>query len=116
MKTTLFAVLVLVGSACAAQIGVVTLPKRAKEVPVGQWFTFKLQSWNNTVSFYNTDELVHEKLSEILKENELFFEEHQIDQDGDKYWVLDKENGFTSYMYLIPDKEGWSNITVYTEY
>jgi hypothetical protein len=105
-----------VGSACTAQIGVITLPKKAKEVPVGQWFTYRFKSWNNCVSLLNTNDLIHEKLSEILKENDLFFEEYKIDEDGDKYWVADKDNGFKSYVYLIPDKDGWSNITVYTEF
>jgi hypothetical protein len=116
MKTTLLAVAILVGSTCTAQIGLITLPKNAKEVPIGQWYTYRFKLWDNNVTFLNTNDLVNEKLSEILKENDLFFEEYKIDEFGDKYWVADKTNGFQSHIYLIQDEEGWSRITVYTDF
>jgi hypothetical protein len=115
MKTTLLAVMVLVGSACAAQIGVITMNRFTKEVPVGHWYTFRIKSWKHTVAYYDSTERVVERLNEILEENDVFFEEHQTDTEGNKYWEIENASGFWSTIYLEPEEDkGWSRVTVYT--
>jgi hypothetical protein len=115
MKTTLLAIALLIGASCTAQIGLITLNKKAKNIPIGQWYTYTMKNWGNSVVYLNKTEEVHEKLNEILRENEVFFEEYKIDEDGDKYWVIKQANGFLSHVFLIPDDEGWMKILVLTE-
>ena len=116
MKTTLLAVAILVGSACAAQIGLITLPRRAKEVPLAQWYTVQRKSFQNNVLFYAEKGVVLTKLNQMMEDEGLFFEEFQLDDEGNKYWTAEKENGFTSYIYLIPDDEEYFWINVVTEF
>ncbi|MFN5912061.1 MAG: hypothetical protein ACK45H_12050 [Bacteroidota bacterium] len=116
MKTTFLAVAVLLGSACAAQIGVITLPKRAKEVPVGQWYTVQDKHHQNNVLFYAEKDVVFAKLYQMLEDEGLFFEQFELDEQNAKYWTAEKENGFTSFIYLIPDDGTYFWINVVTPF
>ncbi len=117
MKTTLLAAAILIGSSCAAQIGVVTMNRNTKVVPVGHWYNFHIRSWKNTIAFYAPTAEVLEELNEILEDNALFFEEHQKDEEGNKYWEIENENGFISTIYLEPEEEdGWSRMTIYASH
>ncbi len=117
MKNVLLALALLVGATCTAQIGLITLDKKAKEVPVGQWYTYAHKKWKNSVIYLNNTQEVHEKLNEILGENRIFFEEYKIDEDGDKFWVFTQENGYVSHVFLVPEEEeGWLKIIIVTEY
>ena len=115
MKNTLIAISLMLVTTCSAQIGLITLDKKAKEVPIGQWFTYTQKEWNNSVIYLNHTDEVHEKLNEILEENGIFFEDHKIDGEGDKFWQFIQKNGYLSYVYLVPDDEGWMRIIVITE-
>jgi hypothetical protein len=116
MKQLFLAVSILIGADCIAQIGIITLDKRAEELPVGQWYTYSTKDFRNNVLFYQEEIVVMEKIDEILRDHSVFFEEFKLDEFGDKFWVLEKENGFTSTLYLIPGADGWSYINVYTEF
>jgi hypothetical protein len=115
MKIIFIAISLMVVTTCSAQIGLITLDKKAKEVPIGQWFTYAQKEWNNSVIYLNHTEEVHKKLNEILEENEIFFEDYKIDAEGDKYWKFIQKNGYLSYVYLVSDDEGWMRIIVNTE-
>jgi hypothetical protein len=114
MKKTLLAVAILIGSSCAAQIGVVTLKKRDKLVPVAQWYTMQNRGLQHNVFFYADKETVLAKLNSMLEEEDLFFEEFKLDEVDSKYWEVEKENGWHSTIYLIQDSETegyfWINV------
>lgn len=116
MKKTLLAVAILIGSNCAAQIGVVTLKKRDKLVPVAQWYTVQDKNHKDNVLFYADKATVLAKLNSMLEEEDLFFEEFKLDEEDTKYWEVEKENGFNSTIYLIQDSEEYYWINVVTPF
>ncbi len=112
----LLAVAILIGSSCAAQIGVITLKKREKLLPVAQWYTMQSKAYTDNVFFYAKKEVVFAKLNEMLEDEGLFFEEFELDENNNKYWTVEKGNGFTSFINLFEDANDFFWINVYTPY
>lgn len=85
-------------------------------VPVAQWYTIQNRGYQHNVLFYAEKEVVLVKLNKMLEDEGLFFEEFELDEVNTKYWTVEKENGFTSFIYLIEDDHDYFWINVVTPF
>jgi hypothetical protein len=117
-KVILTVALALIGHIAEAQsIGVVTYTrKERKEIIIGQWSKFRGKAHRNRVGYINTTDLVRDELQFILDSHDMFFEEYQVDAEGDKFWTIDAGYGYTSYVFFLEEKPfaGYSSILILT--
>lgn len=97
------------------QVGVITIEKDDKEVPVGHWYVAKDKKLDNHAFYYDSEDSVKELLQNILlsQDQDIDFPKGK-DEEGDIYWLVVWESGFTSTIYITTVK-GFSLLTVVTE-
>jgi len=102
MKNFLFLLLALLSSGSLfSQIGIVTIEKKSELVPVEQWYTIRDKEFDNHAFYYAETKKTKLFLSELLKEYDLDIDfPEKVDTDGDPYWIIENENGYTTYLYL----------------
>lgn len=106
---------VLLSLELSAQVGVITIDTKAETVPLGHWYVSNDKALANHSFFYTDDNTASYMLSNILEEEGQSFNMPEgIDEDGDFYWIVVWESGFSSTIYLTSTK-GFSLITVFTE-
>ena len=106
---------VLLSLELSAQVGVITIDPKAETVPLGHWYVSSDKVLANHSFFYTDDNTASYMLSNILEEEGQSFNMPEgIDEDGDLYWIVVWESGFSSTIYLTSTK-GFSLITVFTE-
>lgn len=114
-KLFLIVVSVLFSLQSFSQVGVITIEKDATEVPLGHWYVSKDKKLDNHAFFYD-----EEKSVKSLLQNTLLGEGQDIDfpigkdDDGDLYWEIVWESGFTTTIYLTTTN-GFSLLTCFTE-
>lgn len=98
-----------------SQVGVITIEKDAIEVPLGHWYVSKDKNLDNHAFFYDEEKLVKSLLQGILlgEDQDIDFPIGK-DDDGDLYWEIVWESGFTSTIYLTTTN-GFSLLTCFTE-
>jgi hypothetical protein len=114
MKKLFLIAFLFLGFQSNAQIGVVTINEN-DSIPIGQWYNVSGDLYNNKVFYFNNNTETELILEEVLSPWGLYFEDGEIDEEGDFFWVVDNENGYTSTVYLIYDDEEQSVITIVTE-
>ncbi len=98
-----------------SQVGVITIEANTKNVPFGQWYVSKDIKLENHTFFYTDEPTASYMVYSILdQEGQSLNLPYGIDSDGDLYWIVLWENGFTSTIYLATSN-GFSLITVVTE-
>lgn len=116
-KIVLTVALALSSLFASAQLGVVTLEKNHKNIPIGFWYVVNGKGFENQMFFFDTDKNINVKLDALLRENGFDIELPKgKDEEGDNYWVLYDEY-YTTYIYLIKGKTnpGYSTITLVTK-
>lgn len=101
-----------------AQVGVVTLEKNHKNIPVGFWYVVNGKGFENQMFYFDIDQNTNSKLATLLKENGFDIELPKgKDEDGDNYWTIFNEQGYITNIYLIKDTSnpGYSTITILTK-
>ncbi len=101
-KIFLLALLMHFVSPTNAQIGVLTLKKR-DDVYYGQWFTLKKNE--NQLFLVDNEKNADAALQRLLAPYEIAYEDAEIDEDGDLFWVVESNNGFTSKVYRISGED-----------
>lgn len=114
-KLVLVVASVLLSLELSAQVGVITIDPKSETVPLGHWYVSNDKVLANHSFFYTDDNTASYMLSNILEEEGQSFNMPEgIDEDGDFYWIVVWESGFSSTIYLTSTK-GFSLITVFTE-
>jgi hypothetical protein len=89
-----------------SQVGIVTIEKNAELVPVEQWYTIRDKEFDNHTFYYAETKKTKLFLSELLKEYDMDIDfPEKVDTDGDSYWIIENENGYTTYLYLTLSEE-----------
>ena len=117
MKKLILTVAIMMASfAASSQIGVITLEKNAKFVPMQQWYTIKDPKLDNCIYYYDEIPGTEKKLKELLDmfDLELGYPKEKL-EDGTVYWMVLGENTNLYYIYYEMDKPGFSYITVLTK-
>lgn len=117
-KVVLTVALALSSLFASAQLGVVTLEKNHKNVPIGFWYVVNGKGFENQMFFFDTDQNINIKLNALLKENGLDIELPKgKDEEGDTYWTIYNELGYITNIYIIKAKTnpGYSVITLTTK-
>jgi hypothetical protein len=117
-KVVLTVALALSSLFASAQLGVVTLEKNHKNIPIGFWYVVNGKGFENQIFFFDTDKNINVKLDALLRENGLDIELPKgKDEEGDNYWVIYNELGYITHIYLIKGKTnpGYSTITLVTK-
>jgi hypothetical protein len=111
MKNVLVTVLLLLGTRSFAQVGVVTIEK--KDDPyLNMWFRVDHKDYEHCIHFISEPDRVKSKLVEILEPYDLNTEDFETDEEGDKFWAIEDDNGFTSLIYLMDIKNGLQEIMI----
>jgi hypothetical protein len=106
---------VLLSLELSAQGGVITIESKADQVPLSQWYVSKEKGLENHQFFYSDERTATYMLSNILEqEGQSFNMPEGVDDDGDSYWIVTWENGFTSTIFVTPTDE-FMLITIFTE-
>lgn len=113
MKNLILLAFLFFGFKSSAQIGVVAINEN-DSIPYGQWYNIIGDAYNSKIFFYDDAVLVDATLSNLLRPWDLGMTDAEVDEEGDLYWVVDNENGYTATVYLIKDGEN-SIITIITE-
>jgi hypothetical protein len=102
MKKILFLLLALfLTGSLFSQVGIVTIEKNSELVPVEQWYTIRDKEFDNHTFYYAETKKTKLFLRELLKEFDLDIDfPENVDTDGDPYWIIENENGYTTYLYL----------------
>ena len=102
MKNFLFILIALLStSSLFSQVGIVTIEKNSELVPVEQWYTIRDKEFDNHTLYYAETKKTKLFLRELLKEFDLDIDfPENVDTDGDPYWIIENENGYTTYVYL----------------
>lgn len=102
MRKAIFTFLLFVGTTCNAQVGIITMKKN--ELPYySQWYVIDNKEFNNQLFYFDKEEMVDSLILELLKPWELTFDDSETDEDGDLFWTLDNDNGFTATLF----KRSW---------
>jgi hypothetical protein len=113
MKKVVLSVLLFISLNSNAQLGAITLNR--KELPYyGQWFVINSKEYKDHLMYFDQTEIVDSLLLNILEPWELSRLDSQKDDDGDLYWVVDNDNGFSATIYLIKIDEKDSQIVIVT--
>lgn len=105
-KLILTLVLLLTTLVSNAQIGVITL-KKNQTVPLNMWYTIdeKGREDNIYITFEDEDLAIH-KLGNLLGQFDMETgHPNGEDTDGDSYWYVEQENGYSCYIYYIKEKK-----------
>ena len=114
MKKVLIAVALFLGTNCNAQLGVYTL--KEKEAPYYDvWYSIDEKEEHHHVRYLNKKEKVDELLVKLLEPYGLSISDSELDAEGDQYWVVDTENGFTAYVYRIELDDADAEIQIVLE-
>lgn len=114
-KLVLVVASVLLSLELSAQVGVITIDPKAETVPLGHWYVSSDKVLANHSFFYIDEESAYYMLKGILAQDGQDIDMPEgIDEDGDLYWIVVWESGFSSTIYLT-NIEGFSLITVFTE-
>ena len=117
-KVVLTVALALASLVTNAQVGVVTLEKNHKNIPVGFWYVVNGSGFENQMFFFDTDKNINVKLDALLTESGFDINlPRGIDAEGDTYWTIFNEQGYVINIYLIKDSTnpGYSTITIVTK-
>ena len=119
MKKVVLTVALAISSLFAsAQLGVVTVEKNSKSIPLGFWYVVSGKGFENQMFFQDLDSNTQVKLASLLEQNGLDINAPKgTDESGDLYWVALDESGYVTYVYLIEDRtdEKYSTITLSTK-
>lgn len=113
MKTILLITISLIlFNSSFAQIGVVTL-KRNDPVYYGQWFTLKGEA--NKVYLLDEQEFADQAHERLLLPYELNIDEGRSDQNGNLYWTIESNCGFTSKVTRKKNEDGEVLLCILTQ-
>lgn len=111
MKKVLIAVALLLGINSNAQLGVYTL--KAKEAPYYDvWYSIDEKEEKHHVRYLTKIDKVDDLLTNLLEPYGLSMSDSELDEEGDQYWVVDTENGFTAFVYRIELDEADAEIQI----
>jgi hypothetical protein len=106
---------VLLSLELSAQCGVITIEAKADKVPLSQWYVSKDKGLENHQFFYSDERIATYTLNNILEqEGQSLNMPDGVDDDGDSYWIITWESGFTSTIFVTPTNE-FMLITIFTE-
>jgi hypothetical protein len=106
---------VLLSLELSAQSGVITIEAKAEQIPFSQWYVSKEKGLENHQFFYSDDRIAIYTLNNILEqEGQSFNMPEGVDDDGDRYWIVTWESGFTSTIFVTPTDD-FMLITIFTE-
>ena len=90
-----------------AQSGIVSVESIDNDLPVGQWFTIKEVEFDNNAFFYDMTSTVVGELERMLSiAGQTFFTPMGSNDELDPYWIIIRESGFTTKIYLTRGKDG----------
>jgi len=113
MKKLILIAFLFLGFNSSAQIGVISISEN-DSIPYGQWYSIIGDAYTSKIFYYNDGVLVDATLSNLLRPWALGMDDAEVDEDGDLYWIVDNENGYTATVYLIDDEDN-AIITIVTE-
>lgn len=113
MKKVVLSALLFIALNSSAQLGIITLNGK-EQTYYGQWFVRNSKEYKDHLMYYDQTEIVDSVLLNILEPWELSRLDSKKDDDGDLYWVVDNENGFSATIYLIKIDEKDSQIVIVT--
>ncbi len=113
MKKVVLSALLFIALNSSAQLGVITLNGK-EQTYYGQWFVRNSKEYKDHLMYYDQSQIVDSVLLNILEPWELSRLDSKKDDDGDLYWVVDNENGFSATIYLIKIDEKDSQIVIVT--
>ena len=115
-KLMLTLTMFLASLAVNAQQGVITVESLKGEVPLNQWYVYRDKDFNDQEFFYAETAIAQGELESILKTYDQSFDFPKgIDEDGDIYWIILRENEHILYIYFSKDDEEYSLITIVTK-
>ena len=101
-----------------AQNGIVSINKIDDNLPIGQWFIIKDNKLNNNAFFYDETSIVVNELERMLSVNgKTFINPDGSNDEYDPYWIIMRNSGFVTYVYLTRGKDGdeYSSLKTITE-
>lgn len=101
-----------------AQNGIVSITKIDDNLPIGQWFIIKDDKLDNNAFFYDETSIVVNELERMLSvSGKTFINPDGSNDDYDPYWIIVRNSGFVTYVYLTRGKEGdeYSSLKTVTE-
>ena len=113
MKKVVLSALLFIALNSSAQLGIITLNGK-EQTYYGQWFVRNSKEYKDHLMYYDQSQIVDSVLLNILEPWELSRLDSKKDDDGDLYWVVDNENGFSATIYLIKIDEKDSQIVIVT--
>ena len=113
MKKVVLSALLFIALNSSSQLGVITLNGK-ESTYYGQWFVRSSKEYKDHLMYYDQTQIVDSVLLNILEPWELSRLDSKKDDDGDLYWVVDNENGFSATIYLIKIDEKDSQIVIVT--
>lgn len=101
-----------------AQNGIVSIANIDDNLPIGQWFTIKDDKLDNNAFFYGETSIVVTELERMLSVvDQTFITPKGSNDEHDPYWVIMRNNGYVTYVYLTRGKSGdeYSSLKTVTE-
>lgn len=114
MKKVLIAVALFLGTNCNAQLGVYTLQPK-QDIYYDVWYTIDEKKDDHHLHYLSKIDKVDELLVKLLEPYGLSISDSELDAEGDQYWVVDTENGFTAYVYRIELDDADAEIQIVLE-
>lgn len=94
----------LFNSNAQSQLGVVTVSKQDKTVPVGFWYVMDDKNSKHQMFFYDKTENVMKTLTAMLDEyDQNFNAPFGKDTEGDDYWIITHPTGNIVYLYFVTE-------------
>jgi hypothetical protein len=101
-----------------AQNGIVSISNIDDNLPIGQWFIIKDNKLDNNAFFYDKTSVVVDELIRMLSASgKTFINPDGSNDEYDPYWVIVRNSGFVTYVYLTRGKDGdeYSSLKTVTE-
>lgn len=99
-----------------AQLGVITLERNHKTIPLGFWYVVNGKGFENQMFFAEEDSLAKIKFDSLLLEYDLDPNKPAgKDSVGDPYWIVNSELGYVTWIYYIKSSDTHSTITIATK-
>jgi hypothetical protein len=98
------AMALFVGNA-QSQLGIVTVEKNDKQVPVDFWYVINSKDNKDQMFYYNETQLTKQYLKNMLADYGQSLENpFGKDEDGDNYWIITHPSRNIVYLYLSEEK------------